>query len=268
MTTQTQTTTSADGTTIAYQAHGEGPAVVIVGGATNRKEDWVELAQALAQDGFTGVTYDRRGRGESGDTRPFAVEREVEDLVAVIEAVSQGGAPAGVHTISSGGAVAFRAIAAGAPVASLSAFETPYRVAGAPTPPPDYTDHLQELYDADRRSDMLAYFMTAGVGQPADQVEQMKQLPFWDDLAQLGQTVLYDGLQLGGGETPLPTELLQGIDIPVLAIASTGSPDWLRDAARSAADTVPDGTFTVLEGDFHSVPTSLVAPVLAAHHRR
>ena len=260
----TQTTTSADGTTIAYQAYGEGPAVVIVGGATNRKEDWVELAHALANDGFTGATYDRRGRGESGDTRPFAVEREVEDLVAVIEAV---GAPAGVHTISSGGAVAYRAIAAGAPIATMSAFETPYRVAGAPTPPVDYTDHLQDLYDANRRSDMLAYFMTAGVGQPPEQVEQMKQMPFWDDLAQLGPTVLYDGLQLGGGQTPLPIELLQSIDVPVLSIGSTGSPDWLRDAAEAAASAVPDGTFTVLEGEFHSAPTAAVAPVLAAHHR-
>jgi pimeloyl-ACP methyl ester carboxylesterase len=264
----TQTTTSTDGTTIAYQSYGEGPAVVIVGGATNRKEDWVELAQALAQDGFTGVTYDRRGRGDSGDTRPFAVEREVEDLVAVIEAVSEQGAPAGVHTISSGGAVAYRAVAAGAPIATVSAFETPYRVAGAPTPPTDYTDHLQELYDADRRSDMLAYFMTAGVGQPEEAVDQMKQMPFWDDLAQLGPTVLYDGLQLGGGQTPLPTGLLERIDVPVLCLASTGSPDWLRDAASAAADAVPDGTFTVVEGEFHNAPVAVVAPVLAAHHRR
>jgi pimeloyl-ACP methyl ester carboxylesterase len=261
----TQTTTSADGTTIAFQTYGEGPAIVIVGGATNRKEDWVELAQALAQDGFTGVTYDRRGRGDSADTRPFAVEREVEDLVAVIDAV---GAPAGVHTISSGGAVAYRAIAAGAPIASMSAFETPYRVEGAPLPPADYTEHLQALYDADRRGDMLAYFMTAAVGQPEEAVEQMRQMPFWDDLARLGPTILYDGLQLGGSQAPLPTELLRGIDVPVLCIASTGSPDWLRDAASAAADAVPDGTFTVLEGEFHNAPVPVVAPVLAAHHQR
>lgn len=268
MSAETRTTTSADGTTIAYQTYGEGPAMVIVGGATNRKEDWVELAQALAQDGYTGVTYDRRGRGDSGDTRPFAVEREVEDLAAVIEAASSGGAPAGVHTVSSGGAVAYRAIAAGVPIATLSAFETPYRVEGAPTPPPDYTDHLQELYDADLREDMLAYFMTAGVGQPPEAVEQMKQLPFWADLVPLGPTVLYDGLQLGGGQTPLPTDLLARIDVPVLCVASTGSPDWLRDAASAAADVIPDATYTVLEGEFHSAPVPVLAPVLAAHHRR
>jgi len=265
MSPETSTTTSADGTTIAFLAFGQGPAVVIVGGATNRKEDWVELAEALAADGFTGVTYDRRGRGDSGDTRPFAVEREVEDLGAVIDAV---GAPAGVHTVSSGGAVAYRAIAAGVPIATLSAFETPYRVEGAPTPPADYTDHLQELYDADRREDMLAYFMTAGVGQPPEAVEQMKQMPFWEAMVPLGPTVLYDGLQLGGGGTPLPTDLLARIDVPVLCVASTGSPDWLRDAASAAADVLPDATYTVLEGEFHSAPVSVLAPVLAAHHRR
>lgn len=263
MTAETRTATSADGTAIAYQAFGDGPPIVVVGGATNRKEDWVELARALAQDGFTGVTYDRRGRGQSGDVRPYAVEREVEDLVAVIEAI---GAPAGVHTISSGGAVAYRAVAAGAPITTISAFETPYRVAGAPTPPADYTEHLQELYDADRGSDMLAYFMTAGVGQPQEAVDQMRQLPFWDDLAKLGPTVLYDGLQLGGGQTPLPTELLASIEVPVLCLASTGSPDWLRDAASAAADAVQDGTFTLVEGEFHAAPVTVVAPVVAAHH--
>ena len=239
---------------------------MIVGGATNRKEDWVELAQALADDGFTGVTYDRRGRGDSGDTRPFAVEREVEDLVAVIETASDG-APAGVHSISSGGAVAYRATAAGAPIATLSAFETPYRVAGAPTAPADYTDHLQELYDADRRSDMLEYFMTAGVGQPQVAVDQMKQLPFWEGSRARPDRALRRPPARRGPD-PLPTELLRSIDVPVLSIASTGSPDWLRDAASAAADAIPDATFTVLDGDFHNAAVPVVAPVLAAHHRR
>jgi pimeloyl-ACP methyl ester carboxylesterase len=260
-----RTTTSADGTPISVETFGQGPPVVLVGGATNRREDAAPLAQLLAGDGFTGVTYDRRGRGESGDTRPFHVDREVDDLAAVIEAV---GAPAGVHTNSSGGAVAYRAVAAGVPIATMSAFETPWRVEGAPLPPADYTSHLQELYDADRGSDMLAWFMTAGVGQPPEAVEQMKRQPFWDDLARLGPTILYDGLQLGGGQTPFPTEFLAGIRVPLLCVASTGSPDWLRDAARAAAGTVPDATYTELEGEFHAVPVELLAPVLAAHHRR
>jgi len=120
--------------------------------------------------------------------------------------------------------------------ASIDASDA-YRVAGAPTPPADYTDHLQELYDADRRSDMLEYFLTAGVGQPQVAVDQMKQLPFWEGLAELGPTVLYDGLQLGGGQTPLPTELLRSIDVPVLSIASTSARRVSGTARASAMAT-------------------------------
>jgi pimeloyl-ACP methyl ester carboxylesterase len=265
MTGETRTTTSADGTTIAYQGHGTGPTVVVVGGATNRKEDWVELTQALAEDGFTGVTYDRRGRGDSGDTTPYAVEREIEDLAAVIAA---NGGRAGVFGMSSGGALANRAAAAGLPITALSTFETPYRVGEGPRPPADYVEHLQALYDADDSAGMLEYFMTAGVGQPQEQVDQMKQLPFWDALVPIGRTVLYDGLCLGGSQAPLPTELLASITIPVLSLGSTGSPDWLRAAAEAAAGAVPDGRYAALEGQFHSAPTAVLAPALAEHHRR
>jgi pimeloyl-ACP methyl ester carboxylesterase len=261
---QTRTTTSADGTTIAYQAYGEGPALVFVGGATQRKEDWTELAEAMAAAGFRAVTYDRRGRGESGDTTPYAVEREIEDVAAVIEA---NGGSAGLHGQSSGGALANRATAAGLPVRSLSVFETPYRVGDGPKPPADYVEHLQELYDADDPSAMLEYFMTAGVGQPQEQVDQMKQMPFWDALVPLGRTVLYDGLCLGSSQAPVPTELLGSITVPVLCLGSAGSPPWLRAGAEASAAASPDGRFVVLEGDFHSSPTSVLAPELAGHHR-
>lgn len=262
---ETRTTRSADGTTIAYQAYGDGRPIVFVGGATQRKEDWIELAQALRGAGFTAVTYDRRGRGDSGDTAPYAVQREVEDLAAVIAA---NGGTAGVHGQSSGGALADRATAAGLPVTSLSTFETPYRVGEGPKPPADYLEHLQDLYDADQPEAMLEYFMTAGVGQPQEAVDQMKQLPFWGALVPLGRTVLYDGYCLGGSHAPLPTDLLATITVPVLTLGSTGSPDWLRAGAEAVAAAVPDGRFVVLEGEFHSAPTPVLAPVLADHHRR
>jgi hypothetical protein len=262
--TQTQTVSSADGTTIAYQARGEGPTVVIVGGATNRKEDWLELVEELAGAGFTGVTYDRRGRGESGDTRPYAVQREIEDLAAVIAA---HGGKAGLHGVSSGGALANRATAAGLPVTSLSTFETPYRVGDVPKPPADYVQHLQALYDADDPSAMLEYFMVAGVGQPPEQVAAMKLMPFWADLVSIGHTVLYDGRCLGSSQAPLPAGLLASITVRVLALGSTGSPPWLRAASQAAAGAVADGRYLELEGDFHSAPISVLAPALAAHHR-
>ncbi len=261
----TQKTTSADGTTIAYRAFGDGAAIVFVSGATQRKEDWAELAESVADEGFRAVTYDRRGRGESGDTTPYAVEREIEDIAAVIEA--NGGA-AGLHGQSSGGALANRATAAGLPVTSLSVFETPYRTPGGPTPPADYVEHLQELYDADDPEAMLEYFMVAGVGQPQAQVDQMKQLPFWNALVPIGRTVLYDGLCLGSSRAPVPTDLLGSITVPMLCLGSTGSPAWLRAGAEVSAQAAPDARFVVLEGDFHTAPASVLAPVLAEHHRR
>jgi pimeloyl-ACP methyl ester carboxylesterase len=265
MSAQTQTVTSADGTTIAYQAYGEGPAIVFVSGATQRKEDWTELAETMADSGFRAVTYDRRGRGDSGDTTPYAVEREIEDIAAVIAA---NGGTAGLLGQSSGGALANRATAAGLPITTLATFETPYRVGDAPKPPEDYVEHLQELYDADDPSAMLEYFMVAGVGQPQEQVDQMKQMPFWDTLVPVGRTVLYDGYCLGGSRAPLPTELLGSITVPMLCLGSTGSPDWLRAGAEASAGAAPDGRFVVLEGEFHSAPASVLAPVLVEHLRR
>src|SRR3954447_7906853 len=131
-------TTSADGTTIAYDVWGEGPAVVIVGGAFNDRNTWADLGQALVGEGFRAVSYDRRGRGDSGDTAPYALEREFQDLRAVIEAVSPG-QPVCAHGVSSGGALLLRAVDAGVPVARASVLEPPYRIPGAPPPAP--ADH-------------------------------------------------------------------------------------------------------------------------------
>jgi len=265
MSAQTQTVTSADGTTIAYQAYGEGPALVFVSGATQRKEDWTELAETMADSGFRAVTYDRRGRGDSGDTTPYAVEREIEDLAAVI---AVNGGTAGLLGQSSGGALANRATAAGLPITTLATFETPYRVGEGPKPPVDYVEHLQDLYDADDPAAMLEYFVLAGVGEPQEQVNQMKQTPFWESLVPVGRTVLYDAYCLGGSQAPLPTELLASITVPMLCLGSTGSPDWLRAGAEASAQAAPDARFLVLEGEFHSAPASVLAPVLAEHLRR
>jgi pimeloyl-ACP methyl ester carboxylesterase len=262
---ETQTTRSADGTTIAFQSRGEGPAIVLVGGATQRKEDWADLLQALADLGFCAVTYDRRGRGDSGDTTPYAVEREIDDLAAVIAA---NAGTAGLHGQSSGGALANRATAAGLPVTALSTFETPYRVGDGPRPPGDYVEHLQELYDADDPEAMVEYFLVAGVGQPQEAVDQMKQSPFWEALVPIGRTVLYDGLCLGSSQAPLPHDLLGSITVPMLCLGSSGSPAWLRAGAEASAAAAPDGRFVVLEGEWHTAPTEVLAPVLAEHHRR
>ena len=110
--------------------------------------------------------------------------------------------------------------------------------------------------------------MTAGVGQPQEAVDQMKQMPFWDAMVPIGRTVLYDGYCLGGSQAPLPSDLLGSITTPMLCLGSTGSPDWLRRAAEAAAEAAPDARYVVLDGDFHRAPTPVLAPVLAEHHRR
>lgn len=266
------TVTSADGTTIAYDTHApgggggaDGARVVIVGGASNDRLVWVPLGQALAGLGLTAIAYDRRGRGDSTDHQPYAVEREIEDLAAVIEAVGTDGR-AHVFAMSSGGSLAYRAAAAGAPMTSLATLETPYRVAGAPQPPPDYADHLAALLAQGRRGDMVEYFQVAGVGMPQAVVDQQKGTPAWDWLSGIAQTLLYDGLCLGGNDHALPTGLLSSVTIPVLSIYSHGSPPFLQDAATAAAEALPNGKAAGFEGGFHSVPVETLAPALAAFY--
>jgi pimeloyl-ACP methyl ester carboxylesterase len=265
-------TQSEDGTTIAYDGYGSGPLAVIVGGAFNDRRTWAELAQRLASAGFTAVSYDRRGRGDSGDTPPYAVEREIEDLTAVIRAARGG--PAGaeptacVHAMSSGGALALRAAAAGAPISRLSVMEPPYRLPGGPPLPPGYLDQLLAFNAAGERGEAVEYFMTRAVGQPQAAVDEARRTPMWAWLEGLAPTLAYDAVCLGGNEQGVPAEMLASIRIPVLAVDSTGSAPFLRDAAAAVADAVPGAVRTSLEGGFHEVPVETLAPALAAFYTK
>jgi Alpha/beta hydrolase family len=262
-----QTTTSADGTTIAYEAAGEGPAVVVVGGAFNDRATWAELARALAGQGLTGVTYDRRGRGDSGDTPPYALEREIEDLRAVVDAVSPD-APVSAHGVSSGGALLFRAIAAGVPVARASVLEPPYRIGGAPPAPADYVGTLQGYVDRDDRAGLVEYFQTAVVGLPAEMVASFKGTPMWQGLEAMAPTLRYDAHALGGDDHSLPVDLLARIGVPVLGVTSEGTAvPWMSRTVEEVAAAVPDGRWVRLPGGFHEVPPEVLAPALAAFYR-
>jgi pimeloyl-ACP methyl ester carboxylesterase len=254
-------TTSADGTTIAYETWGRGPLVVIVGGAFNTRQTWAELARALAGD-FKVVSYDRRGRGDSGDARPYAVERELEDLRAVITAAGSG-ENAYVHAISSGGALVLRAIAAGLPIVKASIFEAPYRIEGAPAMPENYIATLEGFVDADDRAGLVEYFNTQIIGLPIEVLESMKGTPMWESLVAMAPTLVYDGLALGGDDQSLPVGMLGGVDIPVLAVSSDQTTPWLRDAAGALAEAIPRGEHLSLAGGFHEVPPPVLAPVLA-----
>jgi pimeloyl-ACP methyl ester carboxylesterase len=247
-----QKVTSKDGTAIAFERFGDGPPVVVVGGAFCDRSVGVELAGMLS-DRFTGVTYDRRGRGDSGDTLPYEVDREIEDLAAVIEAV---GGSAQVYGISSGSALSALAAAAGLPIVRLTLFEPPYRVPGAPPAPERYLDTLVELTSSGRLDDAVEYFMVAAVGQPPEQVAQMRATPMWAPLAAMAPTLVYDAHVMG--DSAVPTAL-GSLTTPTLVVHSNGSPAWLRDAAAATAKALPNAELRGLDGDFHQVPTESIA---------
>jgi pimeloyl-ACP methyl ester carboxylesterase len=260
-------TTSVDGTTIAYDVWGDGPAVVIVGGAFNDRNTWAELGQALAEEGLRAVSYDRRGRGDSGDTRPYALEREFEDLRAVLDAV-QPGSPVFAHGVSSGGALLLRAVDAGVPVARASVLEPPYRIPGAPPAPADYVGTLQSYIDRDDRSGLVEYFQTEVIGLPADMVASAKGTPMWQWLEAMAPTLVYDAAALGGDDHSLPADVLGRIGVPVLGVTSEGTAvPWMGRAVQEMAGAVPDGRWVRLPGGFHQVDPAVLAPALAAFYR-
>ena len=183
------TVTSADGTIIDYDAYGKGPTVIFIGGASQHRaidQRTTEIAKQLAAKGFTAVDYDRRGRDRSGDTPPWSLGREVEDVAALIEAT---GAPAALYTSSSGAAIALAAVTAGLDVSALALYEPPY-FAGS-----DGTEHittLQRMLDAGQLDEATRYNMTAIIGLPAEAVDQMAQAPWWPGLVAVAPTLVYD----------------------------------------------------------------------------
>jgi len=260
--------TSADGTSIAYERYGEGPVVVLVGGAFCDRGALREVAQALAGHGFTGVTYDRRGRGESGDTQPYSVAREIEDLAVLIESNREQSSAAYAFGVSSGGALVIEALAAGTPLDKGAVLEVPYRSAAWPPVPADYIGTLERFEAAGDRVGILRYFNNQVVGMPDEMVEGMRGTPMWEPMLALTYTVKYDGLCLGGDDQSLPAETLTRVAVPVLSVCSSGTAmPWLHDSAAVLADALPHGRAVELPGGFHEVPAGVLAPALAEFYR-
>jgi len=217
-----ETVTSKDGTTIAFDRTGEGPTRVVVGGALNGRTDAAPLA-ALLSPSYTVIAYDRRGRGDSTDTQPYAVEREIEDLAAVIE-VTGGSAFAFGH--SSGAALILESAARGLPIMKQALYEPPYIVDDSRPPlPKEYVDHLDELVASDRRGEAVEYFMTVAVGMPPEMVTPMRDAPMWKSLEDIAHTIAYDGRMMGEhmSGAPLPSDW-SSIDVPNLVIGGGVSP--------------------------------------------
>ena len=257
----TDTVRSSDGTTIAFERSGDGRPLVLVGGALSDRSAGASLAAHLAER-FTVVAYDRRGRGDSGDATPYAVDREVDDLLALI--VDAGGS-AFVFGHSSGAVLALEAAARGLPIERLALYEPPFIVDDSrPEVPRDYVTRLEELVSADRRGDAVEYFMTVAVGVPADMIAQMRSSPMWTSMEALAHTIPYDGTVLGDATAgnPQPLQRWTSVTIPTLVMGGGASPAWQRNAVRALVDVLPNVRHRTLEGQDHGPADEVLAPAL------
>ncbi len=261
-----ETTTSQDDTRIAFERLGEGPALLVVGGATCDRAKMRPISAALAAE-FTVINFDRRGRGDSGHSAHYAVEREIEDLAALLTAA--GGAAA-IYGHSSGAALALRAAAAGLPITRVVAHEAPYS-------PPDsveqdharaYGRNVRDLIKAGDGGGAIARFMMH-TGMPAPMIEAMRGDPSWPAMARIAPTLAYDSEVMEDLETGalVPVDQLARIDAPALALYGTVSPPMMKAAALQIAASVKHGGVLDLEGQHHVVPpevlVSAVGPFLA-----
>jgi pimeloyl-ACP methyl ester carboxylesterase len=258
-----KTVTSKDGTTIAFDRSGNGPALILVGGALEQRALDTETAKLaalplLAQH-FTVFHYDRRGRGDSTDTLPYAVDREIEDIEALI---SEAGGPAFVFGISSGAALALEAaIKLGNKIKKLAMYEAPYNSDEAARQAwIDYRRNLDEVLAADRPGDAVGLFMML-VGMPAEHVPGMRQHPMWPMFEAVEPTLAYDAAAMGA-DASVPTERAAGVAVPALVMDGGASFPFMHDTAVALANAMPHAQHRTLEGQTHEVAVEVLAPVL------
>lgn len=255
---------SADGTVIAFTAWGEGEPLIIIDGATAYPaiNPTNEEVGRLLSGQFRTYAYDRRGRGESTDTAPYAVEREIEDLAALIEVA---GAPATVFGWSSGAVLALEAAAAGLPITRLALFEPPFVVDDSRPPlPADYVERLDAAVADGRPGDAAELFLTAAVGLPAEAVGGIRQSELWPIMEAVAPTIAYDGRIMGttmsGG--PLPRDRWAAVTAPTLVMHGIGTYPFIITGAEALAELLPTATLQAVEGEQHNAPASVLAAAL------
>lgn len=256
-----RTVTSNDGTTIAFDQSGAGPAVILVGGALSDRAAATSVATLLAPR-FTVINYDRRGRGDSGDTQPYAVEREIEDIAALINTV---GGSACVFAKSSGAALALEAANRGLPITKLALYEPPFIVDDARKPIPEgYVAHLGELATSGRRGEAVEYFLANAVEVPTEALAHMRQAPMWPAMEAMAHTLAYDGAIMEGNMVGKPFSPGQwaAVTIPTLVMDGGDSPVWMRHTTQAVADILSNARRLTIEGQTHAVDPNLLVPVL------
>jgi pimeloyl-ACP methyl ester carboxylesterase len=265
--THVRTVTSKDDTSIAFDETGHGPAVILVAPAFGTRADQAALAAALAP-AFTVFAYDRRGRGDSGDTAPYTVEREIEDLDAMIDAA---GGTAYVFGHSSGAVLALDAARElPSKITKLALYEPPFIIdASQPPMPAEFASHLSELIAADRRGDAVEYWQTH-LGIPAEAIAHMRQSPMWAGLEALAPTLPYDATIMGDTQRgdPAPLKQWASVTLPTLVLDGTttmGREDlhlFMRHAADELASILPNARRRTLEGQDHGPDAEALVPVL------
>ena len=250
---------SKDGTVIAYERSGKGPALILVDGATCSRDfgPMPKLAPLLAPH-FTVYVYDRRGRGQSGDTLPYSKEREVEDIAALIQ---EAGGSAFLVGLSSGGALALEAAAAGLDIKKVIVYEPPYVEEGSQGGGAQHERQLKSLLAAGNRAGAVRYFMRSMVGVPAPVVVVMQLMPWiWRKMKAVAHTLPYDAAVMN--EFKVPKERLASIKIPTLAMHGSKTDVRLQKATRAVADAVPGAQHRTLAGQTHNVALTVLAPAV------
>jgi pimeloyl-ACP methyl ester carboxylesterase len=256
------TVRSSDGTNIAFDQVGKGSPIILVDGALCYRAfgPSASLSKLLA-DHYTVFSYDRRGRGESGDCPPYAVEREVEDIDALIKAA---GGSAYVFGISSGAALALEAANRLTGIKKLALYEAPFIVDNTHAPrPDDLIARTDALVAAGRRGDTVKLFMKT-VGTPWFFIIMMQFMPVWKQLKSVAHTIPYDFRVLGdtGAGKPLPANKWSSARMPALVMDGGKSPAYMRNSAQAIANVLPNSTYRTLEGQTHMVKSEVLAPAL------
>jgi len=258
------TVTSKDSTKIGFDKVGSGPAVILINGAMSfRAADPTlgQVAELLSKD-FTVYNYDRRGRGESGDTKPFIKEREIEDVQALIR---DAGGKAMLFGISSGGAVALETAAVTPGVTKVFVYEVPFIVDDSREPLTDYEGHTSQLVADGKLDELVEYFLTKVAGVPAEYANGMKEnANMWNGMKTIAPTIPHDAAfmtEFMKGK-PLPTGYWAKVNVPVLVVDGGASPAWLHNAAEALASELPNASRETLPDQTHMVDAKVLAPVL------
>jgi pimeloyl-ACP methyl ester carboxylesterase len=253
---------SPDGTTIAFDRLGDGPPVILVCGAMCDRALMRPTAEELANH-FTVFNYDRRGRGDSSDTAPYAVEREIEDIGAL---AAEAGGTAFVYGHSSGAGLVLHAAAYGLPLVKIALHDPPYAPDGdeeGRRTSREYGENLGAMLSQARRGDAVELFMST-VGMPQEMVEEMRHTPRWVELEALAPTLAYDSEVMGDTSTEgtIPVEVASKVAVPALVLTGGADYPWMIDVGRRLAEAMPNGRHRVLEGQEHAVPPEVLVPVL------